>query len=53
MELVIAGRHNREIVDALGISVRTIEAHKARTMAKRETEGIPQLVRISLGVNTD
>lgn len=52
MELVIAGRHNREIAEALGISVRTVEVHKARMMAKLGAEGIPQLVRISLGVNT-
>jgi RNA polymerase sigma factor (sigma-70 family) len=52
MQLVIAGRHNREIAEALGISVRTVEVHKARMMAKLGAEGIPQLVRISLGVNT-
>lgn len=50
MALVVAGRHNREIAAALGISVRTVEVHKARMMAKLGAEGIPQLVRISLGV---
>ncbi len=48
MEQVIAGRHNREIAEILGISVRTVEVHKARMMAKLEAENIPQLVRISL-----
>lgn len=48
MELVVAGRHNREIAEILGISVRTVEVHKARMMAKLEAENIPQLVRISL-----
>lgn len=48
MELVIAGRHNREIAEILGISVRTIEVHKARMMAKLGADNIPQLVRISL-----
>ena len=50
MELVIAGRHNREIAGTLGISARTVEVHKARMMAKLGTGSIPQLVRISLGV---
>ena len=50
MELVIAGRHNREIADLLGISARTVEVHKARMMAKLGATSIPQLVRISLGV---
>ena len=51
MHLVIAGRHNREIAEELGISVRTVEVHKARMMAKLEAESIPQLVRVSLGVD--
>ena len=50
MELVIAGRHNREIAETLGISARTVEVHKARMMAKLGTTSVPQLVRISLGV---
>ncbi|MBV2235073.1 MAG: response regulator, partial [Sterolibacterium sp.] len=49
MDQVIAGRHNREIAELLGISVRTVEVHKARMMAKLDADNIPQLVRISLG----
>jgi len=48
MELVIAGRHNREIAEKLGISPRTVEVHKARMMAKLDADNIPQLVRICL-----
>ena len=51
MQAVIAGRHNREIAADLGISVRTVEVHKARMMGKLGAESIPQLVRISLGIN--
>ncbi len=51
MELVIAGRHNREIAEKLGISPRTVEVHKARMMAKLEADNIPQLVRICLEVS--
>lgn len=50
MDLVVAGRHNRDIAEELGISVRTVEVHKARMMAKLKVDGIPQLVRISLGL---
>ena len=48
MELVIAGRHNREIAAALEISPRTVEVHKARMMVKLGADNVPQLVRICL-----
>ncbi|MBN9422835.1 MAG: DNA-binding response regulator [Candidatus Accumulibacter sp. 66-26] len=49
MEMVVAGRHNREIAEALGISARTVEVHKARMMQKLRVDGLPQLIRLSLG----
>ena len=42
---VLAGRHNREIAAALGISARTVEVYKARVMAKLGVERVPELVR--------
>lgn len=48
MELVVAGRHNREIAENLGISPRTVEVHKARMVAKLQVENVPDLVRLSL-----
>ena len=48
MEYVVAGRHNREIAETLGISARTVEVHKARLMAKLDVDGVPDLVRFSL-----
>jgi FixJ family two-component response regulator len=48
MELVVAGRHNRDIADTLGISVRTVEVHKSRMMAKLEADSVADLVRLSL-----
>lgn len=51
MELVVAGRHNRDIADELGISVRTVEVHKARMMAKLAANGVADLVKLSLGFN--
>lgn len=46
MELVVTGRHNREIAAALGISVRTVEVHKARMMDKLGVESLAQLLRM-------
>lgn len=46
MELVVTGRHNREIAAALGISVRTVEVHKARMMDKLAVESLAQLLRM-------
>jgi len=48
MELVVAGRHNRDIAAALHISPRTVEVHKARVMQKLRVDSIPDLVRLSL-----
>jgi len=48
MDLVVSGRHNREVAELLGISPRTVEVHKARVMQKLQVDNIPQLVRLSL-----
>ncbi|GJJ01033.1 MULTISPECIES: response regulator transcription factor [unclassified Duganella] len=48
MQLVVTGRHNREIGPALGISVRTVEVHKARLMAKLGVDNVADLVRITM-----
>ena len=48
MELVVRGRHNREIAELLGISARTVEVHKARMMSKLRVGGVPDLVRLSV-----
>ena len=50
MDLVVAGRHNRDIAEKLGISVRTVEVHKSRVMSKLDADSVTQLVRIALGV---
>lgn len=48
LDLVVAGRHNREIAETLGISARTVEVHKARMMAKMQATCVPDLVRMFL-----
>ena len=48
MDLVVTGKHNREIAPELGISVRTVEVHKSNLMAKLGVSSVPALVRISM-----
>jgi len=50
MDLVVSGRHNREIAESLGISSRTVEVHKAQVMQKLRVDSVAQLIRMSLGV---
>lgn len=48
LELVGKGLHAKEIATALNISVRTVEVHKARLMAKLEARNVSELVRFAL-----
>ena len=48
LELVVLGRHNREIAAQLGISPRTVEVHKARIMDKLQVDRLPELIRLAL-----
>lgn len=45
LHLVVAGRHNRDIAETLGISVRTAEVHKSRIMEKMGATNSADLVR--------
>jgi RNA polymerase sigma factor (sigma-70 family) len=53
LDLVAAGRHNREIAGALGISPRTVEVYKARMMEKLQVKRVPDLVRLVLRARGD
>jgi FixJ family two-component response regulator len=48
MALVVGGHHNREIAGKLGISVRTVEVHKAHMMSKLGVDSVADLVRMSM-----
>ncbi|HPU52558.1 MAG TPA: response regulator, partial [Burkholderiaceae bacterium] len=46
MRLMVQGMHNRHMAEALGISPRTVEVHKARVMEKLQVRNIVELVRL-------
>ncbi len=50
MDMVCDGKSNKEIANALGVSAKTIEAHRARVMEKMQAGSLAELVRMSLKV---
>ncbi|MBI1368001.1 MAG: response regulator [Planctomycetes bacterium] len=48
MDLVVAGKLNKQIAAELGISIKTVEVHRARMMAKMKAENLADLVRMVL-----
>jgi RNA polymerase sigma factor (sigma-70 family) len=46
MELVVAGKPNKNIARALGISQRTVEIHRARVMEKMQVRSVSMLVQL-------
>jgi RNA polymerase sigma factor (sigma-70 family) len=52
MDLVVRGRKNKQIADTLGISVKTVEAHRARAMEKMDVSSVAELVQATLSGTT-
>ena len=48
MDLVVAGQHNKIIADLLGISIKTVEAHRAKVMEKMGAASVADLVQLVL-----
>ena len=48
MDLVVGGLKNKQIAEQLGISVKTVEAHRARAMEKMEVSSVAELVKATL-----
>ncbi len=46
MDAVVDGSSNREISAQLGVSTKTVEAHRARMMEKLQADSISELVRM-------
>jgi two-component system, LuxR family, response regulator FixJ len=52
LELVLQGRHNREVAVLLGISSRTVEVYKARLMDKLHVDRLPELIRLVMELDS-
>jgi len=46
-DLVVAGKLNKQIAGALGITERTVKAHRGQMMAKMQVRSVADLVRIA------
>ncbi|MES9900741.1 MAG: response regulator [Sedimenticola sp.] len=51
MEMVTNGRANKEIAAELGVSAKTVEAHRARVMEKMEAASLADLVKMAIAAN--
>jgi len=45
LDLIIAGKLNKQIADVLGISIKTVEVHRARVMEKMGAHSLAELVQ--------
>ena len=45
LDLIVGGRLNKQIADALGISIKTVEVHRARVMEKMGVASLAELVQ--------
>jgi FixJ family two-component response regulator len=45
LDRIIAGRLNKQIADDLGISIKTVEVHRARVMEKMGANSVAELVQ--------
>lgn len=48
LERIVAGRLNKQIADDLGISIKTVEAHRANIMSKLNANTVADLMRTVL-----
>ncbi len=51
LERIVAGRLNKQIAVDLGISIKTVEAHRANVMEKLNANTVADLLKIALGAN--
>ena len=51
-KLIIAGKTNRNIADELGISVSTVEFHRANLMDKLQVNSLAELIKLALKLDS-
>jgi FixJ family two-component response regulator len=49
LERIVAGRLNKQIADDLGISIKTVEAHRANIMEKLNANTVADLLKTARG----
>jgi len=52
LELIIVGKLNKQIADVLGISIKTVEVHRARVMEKMGVNSLAELVQHVVSVDS-
>lgn len=52
LERIVAGRLNKQIADDLGISIKTVEAHRANIMEKLQVTTVADLMKVALAGET-
>ena len=53
MEMVTAGKSNKEIAQTLGVSAKTVEAHRSRVMEKMQADSLADLVKMAVAANIE
>lgn len=48
MDMVVAGKPNRDAADALGLSIKTVEVHRAKMMEKMKAGSVADLVKMAI-----
>ena len=48
LELVAAGKANKEVAAALGLSTKTVEVHRAHVMSKMAVDSLAELIRVAI-----
>jgi DNA-binding NarL/FixJ family response regulator len=48
LQLIVEGRGNKEIADVIHVSVKTVEFHRARIMAKLGVKSVAELTKVAL-----
>jgi two-component system response regulator FixJ len=48
LDLVVEGMSNKAIANALGLSAKTVEVHRAKVMEKMHARSISDLVKMAM-----